>query len=59
VAGVKFVEAAKDEGGRVQFTFEPCEAMRELKREYFNHNARVSALDYANAIKSMKTLVHL
>lgn len=59
VAGVKFIEAARDEGGRVFFAFEPGEAMRELKREYFNHTAKVSALDYANAIRTMKAQVHL
>lgn len=57
VAGVRFIEAVR-ENGRVQFLFENSEGIRELKREYFNRQGRVSALDYADQIRSMKSLVH-
>lgn len=58
VAGVKFLEAVR-ENGRFFFTFENGEAIRDLKREYFNRTAKVSALDYADEIRNMKAMLHL
>jgi len=58
VAGVKFVEATKD-GGRVFFSFENGDSIRDLKKEYFNRSAKISALDYADEVRSMKALIHL
>lgn len=58
VAGVKFLEAVRVEG-RVYFLFENSDGMRDLKREYFNRSAKVSALDYADEVRNMKALVHL
>lgn len=58
VAGVKFVEATRHEG-RIFFVFENGEAIRDLKREYFNRTARVGALDYADEVRNMKAMIHL
>lgn len=59
VAGVTFLDTEK-EGTRVFFVFENqgSRVMRDLKREYFNGSAKVSALEYAQAIKVSKTLLH-
>lgn len=58
VAGVKFLESVKEEG-RFFFVFENSEGIRDLKREYFNRTAKVSALDYADEIRNMKAMLHL
>jgi len=58
VAGVKFIEATRDQG-RVFFSFENGESIRDLKREYFNRSAKISALDYADEVRSMKAMIHL
>lgn len=57
VAGVPFVEAVR-ENGRVHFTFDPSDNMRDLKNQYYNRTAKVSALSYADEIKVMKSLTH-
>lgn len=58
VAGVRFIEAIREQG-RVFFSFENSESIRDLKREYFNRSAKISALDYADEIRSMKAMIHL
>ena len=58
VAGVKFIETTRDQG-RVFFSFENGESIRDLKKEYFNRSAKISALDYADEIRSMKAMIHL
>lgn len=57
VAGVKFLEANR-ENGRVFFSFENGDSIRDLKREYFNRSGKVSALDYADEVRNMKSLTH-
>ena len=57
VAGVLFQEALW-EGGRVQFIFELTEGMRDLKNGFYNRTAKVSALSYADEIRTMKSLTH-
>jgi hypothetical protein len=57
VAGVKFIEATREEG-RTFFLFENGEAIRDLKREYFNRTAKVCALDYADEVRNMKAMIH-
>jgi hypothetical protein len=57
VAGVKFLDSVR-EGGRIFFLFENGEGIRDLKREYFNRTAKVSALDYADEIRNMKAMIH-
>lgn len=58
VAGVPFVETAK-EGDRVFFVFEGSEGLRDLRSQYFNRTAKVSALNYADEVRSMKALTHM
>lgn len=58
VAGVPFIETERD-GGRVQFVFQFIEGLRELKAQYFNRTSKVSALSFADEIRSMKALTHM
>lgn len=58
VAGVPFVEASR-EGPRVYFVFEKVEGLRDLKNQYFNRQAKVPALTYADEIKTVKALTHM
>ncbi|MDB4278591.1 DUF5659 domain-containing protein [Deltaproteobacteria bacterium] len=58
VAGVPFLEPERD-GRRVTFVFEHSDSIRDLKREYFNRNAKVPALTYADEVKAMKALTHM
>jgi len=61
VAGVPFKDTARD-GNRVYFLFEGTEdslAMRDLKSQFFNGKAKVSALEYKQAIQTMKSLTHM
>lgn len=55
VAGVKFIEATR-ENGRIFFLFEAGGSIPELKREYFNRSGKVSALDYADEVRNMKSM---
>ena len=58
VAGVDFTGTTK-EGTRVFFLFDPVEGMADLKKQYFNRYAKVSALTYADEIRSMKNLTYM
>ena len=58
VAEVPFTGTER-EGQRVFFLFENSDALRELKDQYFNRTAKVSALTYADEIKAMKALTHM
>ena len=59
VAGVPFLDTVRD-NGRVQFVFKDAAgALRDLKRQFFNGQAKVSALEYAQALKLTKTLLHM
>ena len=59
VAEIKLIDAVRIKG-RVVFVFEDKGAavMRDLKREYFLGNAKVSALTFVQQIRAMKTLTH-
>jgi hypothetical protein len=64
VAAVPFHDTTKvQEDGRskVVFEFHPHEMgmMRTLKQEYFAGKAKVSAIEYTQAIKMMKQLTHM
>lgn len=65
VASVPFldtkVEVGKDGKRHVYFLFEPQDTtvMRDLKKQYFSGRAKVSALEYAQALKTMKILTHM
>lgn len=58
VAGVPFLEAVREEG-KVFFVFEKIDAIRDLKRDYFNRTAKVSALSFVDEIRSMKAMTFL
>lgn len=58
VAGVEFMGTVK-EGSRVFFLFAFVEKMSDLKTQYFNRHAKVSALTYADEIRSMKGLTYM
>jgi len=58
VAGVEFCGTTK-EGNRVFFLFTPTEGMSDLKTQYFNRYAKVSALTYADEVRSMKGLTYM
>lgn len=58
VAGVPFLETHR-EGQRVFFIFEKVEGLRDLKTQYFNRQAKVPALTYADEVKNMKALTHM
>jgi hypothetical protein len=57
VAEVPFIEATR-EGDRVFFVFQASEGLRDLKNAYYNRTAKVSALTYADEIRTMKALTH-
>jgi len=61
VSGVPFLDSLR-EGGRVVFLFDEGaapNAMRDLKQQYFNGRAKISALEFVQAIKTMKSLTHM
>lgn len=58
VAGVTY-SGTRREGNRVFFLFEPSDALKDLKDQYFNRTAKVSALTFADEIKAMKVLTHM
>jgi hypothetical protein len=57
VAGVPFLGTER-EGNRVYFLFEAIEGLKDLKAQYFNRTAKVSALNFADEIRSMKTMTY-
>lgn len=58
VAGVNYL-TTESEGSRIFFVFEAPEGLKDLKAQYFNRTAKVSALSYADEIKTMKALTHM
>ena len=58
VAGVPY-KGTEREGNRIFFLFEQSDALRDLKDQFFNRTAKVSALTYADEIKAMKALTHM
>ena len=42
----------------VYFIFEFHEDIQDLKKSYFNREGKVSALDYADELRALKTLCH-
>jgi len=57
VIGCQFIECVKTDD-RVYFMFEPDLNMRGIKRDYFNNEGKIHALQYTNEIRTMKNLVH-
>ena len=58
VAGIPFLEPER-EGRRVTFVFEHSDMIKDLKRQYFNRQAKVAAMTYADEVKAMKALTHM
>lgn len=60
VAGVPFLEAVRQDDGKVIFLFEDLgvPAMRDLKRDYFSDRARVPAMSFVQMIRAMKSLTY-
>ncbi len=44
---------------KVVFVFEKIDLIKDLKREYFNRTARVSALTFVDEIRNLKSLTHM
>ena len=63
VAGVEYHDMVCDDGdsNRMVFEFESQghQAMQALKRDYFSGKAKVPAKAYADAIRNMKSLLHM
>ncbi len=56
-APMKHTNVAK---GRLTFVFDSTVAnIVELQNAWFNHSGKVSALPYANAVKSLKHICHV
>lgn len=60
VAGCTLRDTVREEN-KVVFLFEDQGSviMRDLKRAYFSGEAKVSALDFVQAIRTMKQLTHM
>lgn len=59
VAGTHMRRASR-EAGRVSFIFDRTVVnIEELRTAWYNKQGRVSALEYANAIKNLKHLCHM
>jgi len=59
VAGVEHVDTTND-GPRTYFVFKTPEGgIRDLKNGYFNRQAKVAALTYADEVRSLKALMHM
>ena len=57
-AGVSFLNAEK-EGRKVVFVFERVDSIRDLKQEYFNRTAKISALTFVDEIRNLKSLTYM
>lgn len=58
VAAVPFL-GDEDSGDRTMFVFEKPDNLRDLKAQFFNRTAKVSALNYADEIKALKAMTHM
>jgi len=54
-AGVPLIDSVKTEG-RTYFLFEKQETIPDLKQAFFNRTAKVGAHDYADDIRSLKSM---
>jgi hypothetical protein len=60
VAGVLMIRTEREPKGKVTFVFDTSIAnLEELRNGWFSQTAKVPALNYANAIKSLKSIVHM
>lgn len=58
VAGLELIATEKD-GRKVVFVFRKTDFIRDLKKEYFNKTAKVSALNFVDEIRNMKSLTYM
>jgi len=58
VAGLELTATEKD-GRKVVFVFKKTDFIRDLKKEYFNKTAKVSALNFVDEIRNMKSLTYM
>jgi ssRNA-specific RNase YbeY (16S rRNA maturation enzyme) len=47
------------EGKKISFVFEDKGTIKELKKQYFNREATVPALNFVDEIRSMKALTYM
>ncbi len=60
VAGVNMVRTERNGSGKVTFVFDTSISnIDELKHAWFSQTGKVAALPFANAIKSLKSVVHM
>jgi hypothetical protein len=60
VAGVAMIKTERNGSGKVSFIFDPSISnIEELKNGWFNQQAKVPALPYANSIKTLKSYCHM
>lgn len=57
-ASVCFLGAERVDN-RIVFLFEQNESIRDLKREYFNRTAKLSALSFVDEIRTLKSIIHM
>ena len=57
-ACVPFIGAERDRR-KVVFIFERTEAIRDLKKEYFNRSAKICALSFVDEIRNLKSLTYM
>lgn len=58
-AGVPLLPETDRDGRRIFFLFEWMDSIAELRAQYFNRAAKVSALSFVDEIRSLKSLTHL
>lgn len=54
----KMIRTERDKG-RMYFIFEKTEFMSDLRLEFFNGEAKISALRYADSIRALKSICHI
>jgi len=53
------LQNTEKEEGRVTFLFEDDGTIKDLKKEYFNREGFIPALDFVDEIRSMKSLTYM
>ena len=60
VAGVTMLRTDRNGNGKVSFVFDKSVSnVEELKNAWFAHTGKVPALQYANSIKTLKSICHM
>jgi hypothetical protein len=53
------LQGTEKEDFKITFIFEDDGSIKELKREYFNRQGHIIALDFVDEIRSMKSLTYM